>query len=201
MKKGFTLIELLATIIILSIIVLITYPIVNSAIIKSKEKALERTIETIEKAALNYSVVNDLGYSQEKSGISLETLKNSGFLEGELIDPITNYELKGCVVYYWDSSMNQYVFEYSQNCEDYSDDNPYLIMGYREDLINENGWARENIAVTMTANGKITYCLSDNECIPNLNLQSGINTKFITQEGTNYLCAVATNNMGSTDKQ
>ena len=40
MKKGFTLIELLATIIILSIIVLITYPIVNSAIIKSKEKAL-----------------------------------------------------------------------------------------------------------------------------------------------------------------
>ena len=201
MKKGFTLIELLATIIILSIIVLITYPIVNSAIIKSKEKALERTIETIEKAALNYSVVNDLGYSQEKSSISLETLKNSGFLEGELIDPITNYELGGCIIFYWNLDTNQYVFEYDRICKDFSDTKPSLTMSYREELINENGWAKEDVAVTLIANGEITYCLDTSECTPDTILQLGANTRFITQEGTNYLCAIASNNLGSTSRQ
>ena len=201
MKKGFTLIELLATIIILSIIVLITYPIVNSAIIKSKEKALERTIETIEKAALNYSVVNDLGYSQEKSSISLETLKNSGFLEGELIDPITNYELGGCIIFYWNLDTNQYVFEYVRICKDFSDTKPSLTMSYREELINENGWAKEDVAVTLIANGEITYCLDTSECTPDTILQLGANTRFITQEGTNYLCAIASNNLGSTSRQ
>ena len=201
MKKAFTLIELLATIIILSIIVLITYPIVNGAIIKSKEKSLDRTIETIEKAALNYSVVNDLGYSQEKSSISLETLKNSGFLEGDLINPVTNYELSGCVIFYWNLSTNQYVFEYDPVCEGYSDTEPYLQISYRESLINENGWAKEDVAVTVTGNGKITYCLSTSECTPDLTIDLGANTKFITQEGNNYLCAIASNNLGSTDRQ
>ncbi len=198
---GFTLIELLATIIILGIIASITYVIVNNVVLKSKDESLKRTIETIEKAALNYSTVNDLGYSQEKKGISLETLVEAGFLEGPLIDPVTNYELKGCVVFYWDDSTNQYVFEYDQVCENYSDVKPSLVMSYRESLINENGWAKENVAVTLTSNGKITYCLDNSECTPNTELQQNTNTKFITQEGTNYLCAIASNNLGSTEKQ
>lgn len=41
MKKGFTLIEIIA-IILLSVIVLITYPVINNLITESKEKLYEK---------------------------------------------------------------------------------------------------------------------------------------------------------------
>lgn len=42
MKKGFTLIEIIAIIILLSVIVLITYPVINNLITENKEKLYEK---------------------------------------------------------------------------------------------------------------------------------------------------------------
>ena len=42
MKIGFTLIEIIAIIILLSVIVLITYPVINNLITESKEKLYEK---------------------------------------------------------------------------------------------------------------------------------------------------------------
>ena len=42
MKKGFTLIEIIAIIILLSVIVLITYTVINNLITESKEKLYEK---------------------------------------------------------------------------------------------------------------------------------------------------------------
>ena len=58
---GFTLVELLAVIVILGVLALITFPIIDGTIKNSKEKALASTIKSIEDAAYNYSVKNDIG--------------------------------------------------------------------------------------------------------------------------------------------
>ena len=117
MKKGFTLIELLAVIIILAIIALITFPIVDNSIKNSKQAALERTIESILTAARTYSVNNNLGYSTEENTIALEELKNSGLLETNITNPVTNEEMLGCVIYKWDEGNNQYIFRYDEECK------------------------------------------------------------------------------------
>ena len=117
MKKGFTLVELLGVIIILGVIALITFPLIDKSIKSSKEKALERTIDGIEEAAYNYSVENDIGYSTEYKVLSLTTLISNGFLNNKLINPVTNEELKGCVLYRWDSTVSQYIFEYDEECD------------------------------------------------------------------------------------
>ena len=71
MKKAFTLIELLGVIIILAVVALITFPIIDNSIQKSRESALERTIENIERAAYSYSVEYDLGYPVEQQVLEL----------------------------------------------------------------------------------------------------------------------------------
>ena len=117
MKKGFTLVELLAIIIILGIIALITFPIVNNSIKNSKQVALERTIDSIEEAAHNYSIENDLEHSTEENMITLDELKNYGFLNKEIINPITNKEMIGCVLYKWDKINQQFIFNYEEKCD------------------------------------------------------------------------------------
>lgn len=117
MKKGFTLVELLAIIIILGIIALITFPIVNNSIKNSKQVALERTIDSIEEAAHNYSIENDLEHSTEENMITLGELKNYGFLNKEIINPITNKEMIGCVLYKWDEINQQFIFNYEEKCD------------------------------------------------------------------------------------
>ena len=77
MKKGFTLVELLAVIIILGVIALITFPVIDNSIKKSKEESLQRTIDAIEQASYEYSVDNDIGYPSidAPSSLSLDDLK------------------------------------------------------------------------------------------------------------------------------
>lgn len=57
MNKAFTLIELLGVIIILAIIALITTPIITTVLKDNKESADVVTVESIIKAAKNYSAV------------------------------------------------------------------------------------------------------------------------------------------------
>ena len=198
LNNAFTLIELLGVLIILAVIALITFPIIDNAIKNSREKSLERTIDAIEEAAYRYSIENDIGYPTEKQALYLSEIQSKGFLESSIINPVTEEELSGCVWYYWESNYNQYIFEYDSECVKV-DTEPTINIIYNEGLINSNGWAKENIAVTLSGNGEIKYCLADSECEPNEIVETGNNTKFITSEGTNYICALTTNSLGSSD--
>ena len=198
LNNGFTLIELLGVLIILAVIALITFPIIDNAIKNSREKSLDRTIDAIEEAAYRYSIENDIGYPTEKQALYLSEIQSKGFLETPIINPVTNEELSGCVWYHWETNYNQYIFEYDGECVS-MDTEPVINISYNESLINSNGWAKENITVTLSGNGEIKYCLADSECEPNEIINIGTNTKFITREGTNYICANATNNLGSSD--
>ncbi len=194
LNYGFTLIELLGVLIILAVIALITFPVIDNSIKSSREKSLERTIDAIEEAAYRYSIENDIGYPSEQQALYLNEIQSKGFLSSSIVNPVTNEELSGCVWYYWDTTYNQYIFEYDMECIKV-DTEPVINIAYDESLINTNGWAKENIAVTLSGNGEIKYCISSSECEPNEIVEVGNNTKFITTEGTSYLCALTSNSL------
>ena len=199
LNNAFTLVELLGVLIVLAVIALITFPIVDSVIKNSREQSYDRTVESIIEAANNYSTVGDLGYSTEKKPLYLEDIKQYGLLDSSIINPITEEEMTGCIWYSWDPVYNQYNFEYDSECE-ITETEPTINLSYNTALINSNGWAKENVAVTLSGNGEIKYCIDSEECEPN-KVVNGNYTQFISTEGTNYLCAIASNTLGTTDKK
>ena len=192
---AFTLVELLGVIILLGVIALITFPIIDKSIKNSKQEALNRTIENIKEAAYNYSVANDIGVSTTYRILQLSELIYSGFLKENIINPVTNEQLQGCVLYKWNNANNQYIFEYSEECET-MDTEPVVDIIYDNNLINENGWANKDLAITISGNGEVKYCISDKECEPNELIEVGNNTKFVTNEGINYVCGSINNSLG-----
>ena len=88
-KKGFTLIELLAVIVILSVVTLITIPMITNVIEESKKKALASSVEGLVESANLYSIENDGVYEflfdKEHQGSTLkgESLDYRGNIDGE----------------------------------------------------------------------------------------------------------------------
>lgn len=93
MKKGFTLIELLGVIIILSIIALLTTPVIQSALSSNKEKACKDQTSSYEKAAKNYVTGNiykydcNPGENQTEFEISINDLIENGYIEDNITNP------------------------------------------------------------------------------------------------------------------
>ena len=199
-NNAFTLVELLGVLIILAVISLITIPIIDNAIKNSREEAYKRTVENIITAARNYGTSNNLGYETLKQPLYISELQNEGFLSLDIKNPIDESDMTGCVWYYWDEGHKQYIFEYDSECELVETDSTINIV-YNESLVNSNGWAKENVAVTLEGNGNIKYCMGTSACEPNEIVENGVNTKFITNEGTTYICAIASNTLGTTNKE
>ena len=89
MKKGFTLIELLAVIVILSVITLITVPMITNVIEESKKKALASSVEGLVESANLYAIEKDGVYEflfdKEHKGSTKkgEQLDYRGTIDGE----------------------------------------------------------------------------------------------------------------------
>ena len=89
MKKGFTLIELLAVIVILSVITLITVPMITNVIEESKKKALASSVEGLVESANLYAIEKDGVYEflfdkeHQGSTIKGESLDYRGNIDGE----------------------------------------------------------------------------------------------------------------------
>ena len=66
-----------------------------------------------------------------------------------------------------------------------------IVFEVADGTINNNGWAKANFNVKVTAEGAtgLKYCLSNAECTPNQDVPS--NGIDVTTEGINYICAVA----------
>ena len=88
-NKGFTLIELLAVIVILSVITLITIPMITNVIEESKKKALASSIQGLVESANLYAIENDGVYEflfdKEHKGSTIkgESLDYRGTIDGE----------------------------------------------------------------------------------------------------------------------
>ena len=90
MKKGFTLIELLAVIIILSVITLITIPMITNVIEESKKKALVSSVQGILDSTDYFTMSHETGvyeflFDKEHQGSTIkgESLEYKGNINGE----------------------------------------------------------------------------------------------------------------------
>ena len=145
MKRAFTLVELLGVIIVLGVISLIVFPIVDKSIKTSKEDSLNSIIKTIEKAAQEYVVREHMGYTTSYDKVDIDELIATGYLKNNIINPVTNQKMNGCVIYKWQNEYNQYDYEYQETCtvktlietllEQYSEEN---TTGLVKDSENEN---------------------------------------------------------------
>ena len=159
-KKGFTLVELLAVIVILAVIALIATPIVKKSIANSKNQALKETINSIERAAYNYGYQNDIGYSTEYKKLTLDELIDKGFLKGDIINPVTNEKMNGCVLYRWNETNNQYEFKYEIECPKYPESLiTVLLEQYNES--NTTGLVKDS------TNPNLYYYTGTNEQVSN----------------------------------
>ena len=88
-RKGFTLIELLAVIVILSVITLITVPMITNVLEESKKKALASSVEGLVESANLYAIEKDGVYEflfdKEHKGSTIkgESLDYRGTIDGE----------------------------------------------------------------------------------------------------------------------
>lgn len=117
MKKGFTLIELIIVIAILGLLAIFTYPKITSVIENSKIKAREQTIESLKVSLNNYlTIKGDTPTSFTK--FDIEKLVEEKYVKNkDIIDPVTDEIIDGCLYYMWDSSYNQYIIEYRDTCD------------------------------------------------------------------------------------
>ena len=89
MKKGFTLVELLGVVILLGILSIVIIPKIGDAISNSKEQAYNTQIETIKKAANDFLIENTDSIGNDKTTITLGTLKQGGYLPIKIKNPKT----------------------------------------------------------------------------------------------------------------
>ena len=173
-KRGFTLIELLATIVLLSIIVLIGIPKIIDTIEKARKGAFARSIEGYIKSVNNYRISNDLeNIEKEKEfyvidGINDKKLEIEGSQNnwnGELIfNNSKQYYLyienkKFCA--YKDYNDNEFIVEKIKNCDQYKN-----VEGVHEPVILvENEEKVEKIKIVTidykNSNNVNEYCISD----------------------------------------
>lgn len=132
-KKGFTLIELLATIVMLSVITIISFPKISKLIEKTKNNLDNSTKIIVENAAKVYVNNNEeliqkkLEENNNKYCLALGTLSAYGYLSNELSSSNkNNIDLKRCV--YVTKIVNEetekYNFEFSSDTV--SEDVDYL---------------------------------------------------------------------------
>ena len=194
-EKGFTLIELLAVIVILSVITLITVPMITNVIEESKKKALESSVEGLVESANLYAIENDGVYEflfdQEHKGSTKkgESLDYRGTIDGEgklYLDKEGNVSV--CI-----SNDTYYV---------YKNYNSGIIVGERrKDNCNIEYDALTNKYVAfLESKGNVSNVYSKDE-INNLidNLANTYATKEELNNNMNNLSSMITANQASID--
>ena len=93
MKRGFTLIELLAVIVIISVISLITVPVVINTVVEAREKAFISSVDSVFKSMERYYVEEQ---AKELGGQYEVVIKNNNQISVDKIDldgklPLTSY--------------------------------------------------------------------------------------------------------------
>lgn len=117
-NKGFTLVELLGVLVVLGLISLITIPSVTGILKNNKEKAYNKQINTIINAAKTWSIKNANEIKKDQDNyVMVSTLLESGYIEqDELINPIDNSKINGCVKIKYTEIYKQYEYEYNKEC-------------------------------------------------------------------------------------
>ena len=184
MKKGFTLIELLAVIVILSMITLITVPMITNVIEESKKKVLASSVEGLVESANLYAIENDGVYEflfdkeHQGSTIKGEKLEYKGNIDGEgklYLDKEGNVSV--CI-----SNDNYYV---------YKNYNSGIIVGDKKTgncIIGFDALTNKYVAMLDNGTGNVSNVYSKDEVN---NLVDSLNTKITNN--TNEITSIKSN--------
>ena len=184
MKKGFTLIELLAVIVILSVITLITVPMITNVIEESKKKALASSVEGLVESANLYAIENggvyEFLFDKERQGSTIkgESLDYRGAIDGEgklYLDKEGNVSV--CI-----SNDKYYV---------YKNYNSGIIVGERKAgncIIGFDALTNKYVAMLDNGTGNVSNVYSKDEVnnlVDNLDIKITNNTTEITSIKSN----------------
>ena len=201
MKKGFTLIELLAVIVILSVVTLITIPMITNVIEESKKKALASSIQGLVESANLYAIENDGVYEflfdkeHQGSTIKGESLDYRGTIDGEgklYLDKEGNVSV--CI-----SNDKYYV---------YKNYNSGIIVGNKKTgncIIGFDALTNKYVAMLDNGTGNVSNVYSKDEVD---NLVNNLNTEIANmksnmeelQNNLNNLSSLVNNGMNTIDK-
>ena len=194
-KKGFTLIELLAVIVILSVITLITIPMVTNVIEESKKKALVSSVQGILDSTDYFTMSHETGvyeflFDKEHQGSTIkgEKLEYKGNIDGEgklYLDKEGNTSI--CI-----SNDKYYV---------YKNYNSGIIVGERKAgncIIGFDALTNKYVAMLDNGTGNVSNVYSKDE-INNLidNLANTYATKEELNNNMNNLSSMITANQSS----
>lgn len=118
-NKGFTLVEISVVVLILAIITLIVVPAVRTVLSNSKDKAYNLAVTSIEDAAKSYhynnsNTVEDDITANGYSDVTIETLKEDGFIIGDIENPKDKSNMDG-YVRITEPSLNNYDYNFVSN--------------------------------------------------------------------------------------
>ncbi len=150
MKRGFTLIELLAVIIVISLLVILIVPAVSDVITTSRTRLYNVQIKNIELAAKNWGAENPGMLPREHNDVLtlyLYNLKMGGFIEDEIMNPITNELFPNDMLIEIRRVHNSLVYEVLEDSgtpggiEDYDELIIFLKGGLNDEIEINSGFA------------------------------------------------------------
>lgn len=121
-KNGFTLVELLGVVTILVMLGLIIIPTINKVVSDNKVKLYNVQIKNIKSGASSFVSENVLSFDVPNNGsigIKLGKLKELGYVDNNITNPITREQFDDNLVIIITNSSN--VYEYTV-CDDTVDD-------------------------------------------------------------------------------
>ena len=178
MKKGFTLIELLAVIVILSVITLITVPMITNVIEESKKKALASSIQGLVESANLYAIENDGVYE-----FLFDKEHKGSTIKGESLDYRGTIDGKGKL--YLDREGNVSVCISNDAYYVYKNYNSGIIVGERKTgncIIGFDALTNKYVAMLDNGTGNVSNVYSKDEVD---NLVSNLGNVYATKEELN----------------
>ncbi|MCI5552306.1 MAG: prepilin-type N-terminal cleavage/methylation domain-containing protein, partial [Tenericutes bacterium] len=194
-EKGFTLIELLAVIVILSVITLITIPMITNVIEESKKKALASSIQGLVESANLYAIENDGVYE-----FLFDKEHKGSTKKGESLDYRGNIDGEGKL--YLDKEGNVSVCISNDTYYAYKNYNSGIIVGERKAgncIIGFDALTNKYVAMLDNGTGNVSNVYSKDEVD---NLVNNLNTEIANmksnieelQNNLNTLSSVVSSN-------
>ena len=196
MKKGFTLIELLAVIVILSVITLITIPMITNVIEESKKKALASSVQGLVESANLYAIEKDGVYE-----FLFDKEHQGSTIKGESLDYRGNIDGEGKL--YLDKEGNVSICISNDKYYVYKNYNSGIIVGNKKTgncIIGFDALTNKYVAMLDNGTGNVSNVYSKDEVD---NLVNNLNTKITNmksnieklQNGLNTLSGVVSSNL------
>ena len=183
-NKGFTLIELLAVIVILSVITLITMPMITNVIEESKKKALASSVEGLVESANLYAIENDGVYE-----FLFDKEHKGSTIKGESLDYRGTIDGKGKL--YLDKEGNVSVCISNDNYYVYKNYNSGVIVGDKKTgncIIGFDALTNKYVAMLDNGTGNVSNVYSKDEVN---NLVDSLDTKITNN--TNEITSMKSN--------